>query len=208
MGSGCGCSGCGCGLASVLALAAAAFVAYQVFLTAPGASPVAVSAPVATSVPAPTAAAQFDAKVATAASQAKTAGSKQSVRLVLTEAELTAKAAEAAGSVPGGDAVQGVAVKIRDGSMVLTGSTSLAGREVPVEAEVKLSAVDGKLAVDVTSIKAGNLPIPLSGPLRDTLVEQIRRAIGGDDSQGIDLGIDVKSVRLADGQLVIEGQTR
>ncbi len=208
MGSGCGCTGCGCGLVSLLALAAAAFVGYQVFLAAPGTSPAVVSAPAATSVPAPTAAAQFDAKVATAAAQAKTAGSKKTVRLVLTEAELSAKATQAASSVPGAGAVQGVAVKIRDDSMVLTGRTVLAGMEVPLEAEVKLGAVDGKLAVDVTSIKAGNLPIPVSGPLRDTLVEQVRRAIGGDDLQGIDLGIDVKSVHLADGHLEIEGETR
>lgn len=202
------CAGCGCGFLSVLLLAIAGFVGYQLFFAVPS-KPMEIAArAAAASTPAPTAAAQFDAKVATAVAKAKTLGPRQPVRIVLTEAELSAKAAQASSSTPGSETVRDVAVKIREGSMLLTGRASVAGREMPVEAEVKLSAVEGKLSVDITSVKAGGLPIPVPGPIKDVLLQQIGRAMGDDSLQAIDLGIDVKSVWLTNGQLEIEGLTR
>lgn len=208
MGRAFGCGGCGCGLVAILLLAGAAYVGYQLFFNVPEKSAVVTATPVATSVPAPTAAAQFDAKVATAVVQAKAGGSKQPVRLLLTEAELSAKASQAAASAPGAEAVRDVVVKIKEGLLVLTGRTQLAGREVPVEAEVKLSAAENRLKVDVASVKAGGLPIPVSGPIQDMVADQLRKAIGGNNLQGVDLGFDVKNVKLANGHLEIEGMTR
>ncbi|MGI5835068.1 MAG: LmeA family phospholipid-binding protein [Chloroflexota bacterium] len=203
-----GCGGCGCGFLTVLLIAVGAYVAYLFFFTAPEKPTVAEVVPAATNVPAPTAAAQFDAKVATAVVQTKSGGSKQPVRLVLTEEELAAKVAQAAGSAPGAESFQNIDLKIKDGLLVVSGQTNMAGRDVPVEAEVKLTAVENELKVEVTTIKTGGLPIPVAGPIQDMLADQLRKAIGEDDLRGVDLGFDVQSVRLADGQLEIEGITR
>ncbi|GEM_PF-6173695 len=206
MRNGCGCAGMGCGLTALAVLGVAGFLVFSLFMVTPDA-PAAVARPGATVVPAPTAAAQFDEKVTTAVAKAKSAGPKQPIQLVLTEAELSARAAQAASSSDV-EGVRNVAVRITEGSMVVMGRTQLAGRDVPVEAEVKLSAANNRLSVEVASLKAGGLTVPLSGPLRDALEGQVRDAIGGDLQQGVDLGIDVKSVRLSNGQLEIEGQTR
>ena len=210
MGIGRGCAGCGCGFVTVILLAVAGVVGYLLFVAQPARVADVAATPSATKVPGSisAAAAQFDKKIATTVAQTKTGGSKQPVRLVLTEEELTAKAAQAGGTASSGDVVQGVVVQIKEGIMVLTGRTQLMNREIPIEAEIKLSPVDNKLKVDVTSIKAGGLALPLSDAIRDTIADQIGRAVGGENLQGVDLGFDVKSVRLTKGQLEIEGQTR
>lgn len=188
----------------VAILVAAAYLGYQA-LSASGS---AGQAATATQTPTQTAknAASFDQKVASLITQAKS-GSNQPITMELTQDEVTAKVAEvlSAGSVAG-QPVKDVAVRMEQGNAVVTGVTSLGGRDVPIEAEVKMGVNGGLLEVDVTSIKAAGLPVP--DPVRQQILQMAESAMGGRDSSRLDVGIDLKQVRLVDGKIIVEGQTR
>ncbi|MGE5618466.1 MAG: hypothetical protein ACM3US_04325 [Sphingomonadaceae bacterium] len=188
----------------VAILVAAAYLGYQA-LSASGS---AGQAATATQTPTQTAknAASFDQKVASLITQAKS-GSNQPITIELTQDEVTAKVAEvlSAGSVAG-QPVKDVAVRMEQGNAVVTGVTSLGGRDVPIEAEVKMGVNGGLLEVDVTSIKAAGLPVP--DPVRQQILQMAESAMGGRDSSRLDVGIDLKQVRLVDGKIIVEGQTR
>lgn len=170
-------------------------LAYQVLGAAPQKAPVA---------PSPDAAASFDQK-ADAVRDVIATGGKKPVQMVLTEQELSSKLQETVGSSRAGE-VREVVVKLGEGVVTVSAVTNLGGRDLPVEAQGRLGVSGGLLSVDLTSVKAGNLDLP--APLRSQLIEQVKQAAGLDNLQKIDLGIDVRSVRVANGQLQIEGQTR
>lgn len=89
---------------------------------------------------------------------------------------------------------------------VLTGVASLSRQAVPIEAQVKVG-VDGELLdVDATTLKADGLPVP--DPVKQQMLQQAQSAIGGRGLNRLDVGIDLKQVRLVDGKVVVDGQTR
>ncbi len=192
------------GLVLLALLAAGGFFAYQTIL-AP--RPAAQSA-TATQTPAQAAknAASFDQKVGSFQAQVRS-GSKQEVTMELTQDEVNAKVAQALSTASGGDMpVKEVAVKVEQDAAVVTGVASLGGQEVPIEAQVKVGANGGLLDVNVTSLKAAGLPVP--DPVKDQLIQRAEAAMGGKDLNGLDVGIDLKSVKLSDGKIVVDGQTR
>jgi hypothetical protein len=60
--------------------------------------------------------------------------------------------------------------------------------------------------VDVTSIKAQNVNLPAA--IISQLMAQVKQTTGLNGFESIDVGIDVTSVRIAPGQLQIDGLTR
>lgn len=192
------------GLVLTALLAAGGFFAYQTIL-AP--RPAAQSA-TATQTPAQTAknAASFDQKVGSFQAQVES-GSKRDVTMELTQDEVNAKVAQALSTASGGDVpVKDVAVKVGQDVAVVTGVASLGGQEVPVEAQVKVAADGELLDVNVTSLKAAGIPVP--DPVKEQLIQQAELAMGGKDLSKLDVGIDLKSIKLSDGKVTIDGQTR
>jgi hypothetical protein len=166
-------------------------------------------APTATATRAPTVdargSAAFDRKVGDFRSQlARPSG--QTVQLELTQDEVNAKLSDLLSSPSGGAPVRNLSVKLEEGQAVVTGTASIAGQEVPVEARLKAGASGGLLDLEVISVKAAGIPVP--DGVRDQLVQQAETAIGGKDLNGLDVGFYLKSVRLTDEKVTIEGQTR
>ena len=124
----------------------------------------------------------------------------------LTQDEVNAKVAQELSSASGNLPVKDVTVKLQQGSAVVTGVASLGGQEVPVEAQVKVGTNGGLLDVNVTSLKAAGVPVP--DPVKEQLVQQAEAAMGGKDLSALDVGIDLKSVQLSDGKVVVNGQAR
>ena len=190
-------------LVLLILLGGAAFFGYQK-INAPNA---AKASGVATQTPAQMAenAASFDKKVATL--QPGT-GSKQDVSVVLTQDEVNAKVAEAlsTANASGEMPVKSVTVKLGQDAAVVTGVANLGGQELPVEAQVKVGANGGLLDLNVTSLKAAGVPVP--DAVKDQLIQQAETAMGGKDLSKLNVGIDLKSINLADGKVTIDGQTR
>ncbi|MHB0869809.1 MAG: hypothetical protein ACYC5J_10190 [Chloroflexota bacterium] len=187
----------------VALLAGAAYLGYQTLSASQSAAQRA-----ATQTPTQTAknAASFDQKISSLQAQAKS-GSKQPVTVELTQDELTAKVAQALSAGSGGEQpIKDVAVRIEQGNAVLTGVASLGGQAVPIEAQVKVGVDGALLDVDVTSLKAAGLPVP--DPAKQQILQQAESAMGGRDLNRLDVGIDLKQVRLVDGKVVVDGQTR
>ncbi len=192
------------GLILLALLVGGAFLGYQT-LSAPKPT---VQPTTVTQTPTQTAknAASFDQKVGSLETQVKS-GSKQPVSLELTQEEVNAKVAQELSSIPGDDKpIKNVDVKLQQDSAVVTGVASLGGQEVPIEAQVKVGTSGGLLNVDVTSLKAAGLPVP--DPVKEQLVQQAETAMGGKDLNALDVGIDLNSVKLSDGKVLIDGQTR
>ncbi len=134
-------------------------------------------------------------------------GSKQPISVELTQEEVTAKVTQALSAAPGGEKpIKNVAVTVQQDTAVVSGTASLGGQEIPVEAQVKVGADGGLLDVDVTSLKAAGLPVP--EPMKEQIMEKAKAAMGGKDLNGLDVGIDLKRVKLVDGKILIDGQTR
>ena len=192
-------------LALLLGVAVVAYHAYQGGNSAPANSAVVGTPPAS---PGAGTAAQATAtpyqKLAATVGASSTSGRKP-VHMVLTESEITAKVQEMVSSGKAGN-LQNVQVKLGSGVATITGTTSFGGMSVPVEATAQLGASHGLLSVDVTSIKAENVSLP--APVRDELIQQVKQATGLSDLQNIDVGIDVTSVQVQPGQVVIDGQTR
>jgi hypothetical protein len=150
-------------------------------------------------------AASFDQKVGALQTLVES-GSKQEVTMELTQDEVNAKVAQELSSASGNLPVKDVTVKLQQGSAVVTGVASLGGQEVPVEAQVKVGTNGGLLDVNVTSLKAAGVPVP--DPVKEQLVQQAEAAMGGKDLSALDVGIDLKSVQLSDGKVVVNGQAR
>ena len=147
----------------------------------------------------------FDRKVGDF--QAQLAGpSGQPVTLELTQDEVNAKLSELLSSSSGKSPVRNVAVKLEQGEAVVTGTASIAGQEIPVEARLKAGASGGLLDLEVISVKAAGIPVP--DGVRDQLVQQAESAIGEKDLSGLDVGFYLDSIQLADGKVTIEGETR
>jgi hypothetical protein len=160
--------------------------------------------PTSTISPSPQAAIPSAQKASAAPTTGSTQG-KKPVHLVLTEAQITAKLQQAIDS-QGAGKLRDLSVKLGDGIATISGTTDLSGFSVPVEIAVRLGAANGRLTVDVVSVKAQNVNLP--PPLVDQLTQQVKRASGETDLQNIDVGIDVTSVKVVPGQVDIDGQTR
>ena len=126
------------------------------------------------------------------------------VAVELSQDEVTAKVNQMIG---GGDKpVKDVAVKVAQDAAVVSAVVQVGGQEIPVEATVKAAADGGLLSLDVTSLKTGNLPLP--DAVKDQILRQAKQAIGNGGLNGIDLGVDLKNVKLVNGKVVIDGQAR
>lgn len=182
-------------------------LAYRVLSAPPSPSPAlkaaATAGPSATSAP-QQGASSFDQKVG-AFEKAAASGGKKPVELVLTEQEIASKVQQMLASRGSGE-LQSVAVQLQEGGALISGNASLGGMTIPVQAGAQLSASGGMLGVNVTSVKTGNLDLPQA--LRDQLIQGIQRAVGLNDIQKIDVGIDVQSVQVTPSQVRIAGMTR
>ena len=194
-------------------LVGAGVLAYQVLGTSSTPTPTGVKAvpptaptvaPAATAVNPQQAASSFDQKVG-AFEKTASGGGKKPVELLLTQQEITSKMQQLLAARGGGD-FKDVAVQLQDGGMLITGNASVAGMNIPVQAGAQLTASGGMLGVNVTSVKTGNLEVPQA--VRDQLMQAIQRAVGLNDIQKIDVGIDVQSVQVTTGQVRIAGTTR
>jgi hypothetical protein len=185
----------------ILLIALGAGVMVYLVLSAPAPTSPAVATPVPASKEAAT---SFDRKVDTFQKTA-TAGGKQRVELTLTQQEVSSRIQQALTSREGSE-IKDVAVRLKNGGVTLTGVTSLAGMEVPVQADAELLASGGMLGVNITSIKAGGMDLPQ--PVRDQLTQKAQQAVGLKDLQKIDVGIDVETVQATPDQVRLTGQTR
>ena len=179
----------------IAVLGGAGFVAYQVLRP---------HAPVAKPLPpadAARAAGSFDQKWDALHSKAP---DSKDVTVELSQDEVTAKVNQMIG---GGDKpVKDVAVKVAQDAAVVSAVVQVGEQEIPVEATVKAAADGGLLSLDVTSLKTGNLPLP--DAVKDQILRQAKQAIGNGGLNGIDLGVDLKNVKLVNGKVVIDGQAR
>jgi hypothetical protein len=183
----------------LLVLVVAGVVAYNAY------QPMAADAPFkSVVVTSPTAAASFDQKVNPVMTSVAS-GAKKQVHLVLTESEITSKLQQRAPSGEVGG-LQNIQVKLGTDVATVYGTASIGGVAVPLEAVARLSASQGKLSVDVTSIKAQNVNLPAA--IISQLMAQVKQTTGLNGFESIDVGIDVTSVRIAPGQLQIDGLTR
>ncbi len=188
----------------LLALAVATFAIIQGLTSRiPSAAPGRTVAP--TSAPLTREAAQsFDQKVGAVAT-ASAQGSKQPVHLMLSEQEVASKIQQSLASREVDD-LQDVSVRLADGQATLSGTANLHGISAPVEAGIRLGASRGLLTVEIVSLKAAGIGLP--DALQRQLTDQVREATGLNDLQNIDLGIDVQRVQVANGRLLIDGQTQ
>ncbi|MCL4369621.1 MAG: hypothetical protein M1380_01755 [Chloroflexi bacterium] len=179
----------------VVVLGSAGFVAYQVLSPQP---PVAKPMPPADAA---REAASFDQKWDALHSKAP---DSKGVTVQVSQDEVTAKVNQMIG---GGDKpVKNVAVKVEQDAAVVSAVVQVGGQEIPIEATVKAAADGGLLNLDVTSLKTGNLPLP--DAVKDQILQQAKQAIGKGGLNGIDLGVDLKNVKLVNGKVVIDGQAR
>ncbi|HEX9016573.1 MAG TPA: LmeA family phospholipid-binding protein, partial [Chloroflexota bacterium] len=127
------------------------------------------------------------------------------IELVLTQQEIASKIQQALQSRGGGE-ISGVGVQLQEGGALITGSTSLGGATVPIQASAQLSAASGMLGVNVTSVKTASVELPQ--PIRDQLLQRVQQAVGLNDLQRIDVGINVQSVQVTPTQVRISGLTK
>lgn len=128
-------------------------------------------------------------------------GAGQPNETVMSEADVNKKVSEALQSntqVP----MRDVQVKLRGNNLIdVTGRTTFAGGDTPMEATLALRSGNGTLDVDVQKAQAGAFPLPSN--IVQPLVQQALRAAGLQSLQGNQLPDGYDRVEVRPGQLVM-----
>lgn len=130
---------------------------------------------------------------------------RRAIKVTLTEDELSTLLRDAM-VARGATELRELKVKLLDGATTISGIAPVGGFALPVEADALLKADRGMLAVEVSAIRAAGMDLP--EPLRVGLIDQLKRTAGIKDLGRIDLGIDVTSVQVTPGKLLVEGTSR
>ena len=121
---------------------------------------------------------------------------------VVSEADLNRQLSEALARNADQFPLEHVQAKLRsDGRVDVRGTAELAGRQVEVQATLKLIVNEGKLDIEIVGAKAGIVPLPAA--VIDQLVAQATSAAGLTGLKGIQLPPDVEAIEIRDGALII-----
>lgn len=157
-------------------------------------------------VPASTeAAAAFDEKVLAvqaAVDAAKQTGTAQPVSLVLTEAELTSKAALAVRSFTGGVIPTDPQIHLRPGNVVLTAGISVQGFPMKLAVTAIPVVVEGRPSFSIDEI---DTPLPLPDGVKKEIDDQIAKILS---PESLALGFEVTTIEVQEGRLLLEGIAR
>ncbi len=158
-------------------------------------------------VPVSSAAARsFDDKVkalTAAAAAAKASGTAVPVTATFTEAELTSAASQASSGTSGGLAATGTQIHLSGGNVIATSNVTVQGITIPVGVVATPTVVNGQVQMVVQQIQTGALPLPQS------ITQQIQAQVGQAISpSALGIPMDVSSLQIQNGQLVLTGTTQ
>jgi hypothetical protein len=140
------------------------------------------------------------------ATQPATKPAAGDVQVEVTENALTDRlnqrlAGQSLGSTPIGAATfQTLEARLRSGKMQVDGSAQVAGRDVPLTMSSTVEVESGRPVVSVDDARAAG--VPLVEPARQSLEDALQQHV---DSEVQRLGVQVKSVSIADGKMVLTG---
>lgn len=158
--------------------------------------------PVASS---PEAAQRLDAKWQDFRSTVSQVGAGTEVSVTITQEEMNSKINEELKSVtlPAGLAVENLNVNLTDGKILISANVNYSVFSGKAGMEATVETVDGQTSIVVKDVDMGALPIPQS--LKDQLAGLI-------PENGIinisDLPFDISSVKIVNGQMVVDGYTQ
>ena len=149
----------------------------------------------------------FDAKVDglnAAVTTAKKTGKAQPVTVTFTEAELTSKASAAWSALNDtGLAATNTQVHLAGGNFVATASVTFQGISLNLGVVAAPTVVNGQPRIVIKEIQTGALPIP------DVIKEQLTARLGqAIDPSALGLPIDVSTLTIVNGTLVVTGQAK
>jgi hypothetical protein len=149
----------------------------------------------------------FDDKVRTiqaAADEAKRTGKSTPVEVSFTEEELTSKVAEAtAGVIPSSVVATDTQIHLSGGNIVATSKVNVQGIAVSVGVVATPMVENGVTSIVVKEIQTGGLPLPES--LKHEIQAQIGQTI---DPRSFGVPLDISTLRIVDGKLVITGTAK
>lgn len=144
--------------------------------------------------------------------QAAETGEKEEIRLKLTEEELTSKLSEfikerASREELPVEEVEGVQVNVKKDKLLFAGKAKISGIKIQGGAEATLKAESDQIKLEVEKISLGQLPLP--GNVKDRLISSIPKKIELEKLLGFKKSsVDLKNVRLNNGELIIEVLTK
>ncbi len=128
-------------------------------------------------------------------------GETQTVTLVVTEEEATSKLAEFVQSGQLGIDILNPQVHFQNDRVQISGDIGAGGIEVGVAVQAKVVSIDGKLEIVLEKVGFGSLGVPEL--LRKQVLDTITSGTGAMTLE--DLPMEIESIRISDGELVIEG---
>lgn len=134
--------------------------------------------------------------------QSKTTGVATPVQLVITEAELTSKLNAWAGP-QGAVAIGDLRTHLLKDTIVLVGTVRIGGFDFRFRGDVKVRIESGERTVEMLRGQVGQLYLP--GPVRRGLVGLVARSV---DAGVPSPPIDVETLLISEGSLIISGSTR
>ena len=150
----------------------------------------------------PAAAASFDEKVGDISQQVSQAGgTRQPFRIELTEQELNAKMAESLPNVS--DKIRNLRLAVGNGAITAKGEVSLGFVDVPVTLSGNVVLVQGRPQVQLRQTSVEGIPLP------STVGQQIADIINNSaDLSGLSQTVDLTSITLQDGKMIVSGVSK
>jgi uncharacterized protein YpmS len=96
-------------------------------------------------------------------------------------------------------------IYLRDGKVEITGKAQQSGFSAPLDMFMTVTVENGQVHYQVVSAKLGPLPLPQS--MLDQFTEQINAALGSQLSPETS-NMNIETITIADGKMVITGQAR
>ncbi len=153
-----------------------------------------------------TAAKSFDDKMKAleeAAAAAKASGKSAPVTATFTEEELTSAANQASSTTSGALAATDTQIHLSGGNVIATSNVTVEGISIPLGVVATPTVVNGQLQMVVQQIQTGALPLP------DAVKQQIQAQVGqAIDPASLGLPMDISSLQIQNGQLVLSGTTK
>lgn len=138
-----------------------------------------------------------------AAAAAKASGKSAPVTATFTEEELTSAANQASSTTSGALAATDTQIHLSGGNVIATSNVTVEGISIPLGVVATPTVVNGQLQMVVQQIQTGALPLP------DAVKQQIQAQVGqAIDPASLGLPMDISSLQIQNGQLVLSGTTK
>ena len=148
----------------------------------------------------------LDSKLEDFGEQLAAASEGEQLSLILTDDEITSKLVQelSRGDVDLPLDIKDPRITFVDDKVVASGEVDLSGFHTTVSVEVQVQVQNDKLQLIIDEVSLGRLPLPdvVLNRIKEGLIPEEEVLI---DLDQVDIPMDIKGIRIEDGQIILEG---